>query len=107
MIRKFAKNYLNVDRKPAWAVILKGAAVPGIIVTFFAVFMAMIALFSGETDLLSAMKFGVFISMIFCLVSALYITFELMSLPITIKSKLYLTLGYILMMVVSITILSI
>jgi len=91
---------LNFDKfrlegKPSWKIILRGAAIPGVIVAACALVGFGMAL-SNNGDIEQTTKIGVGLGLFFSLWGGLYLVFEIISArELSWRVRRYLCLGYI------------
>ncbi len=91
----------SIDDKPAWKIILRGAAVPGLI-TGACIIIAVIMAFFQEWDFNNNIKVGVVVGLFFSLWGGLEVAFGLLFWGGSKRTNFYLFLGYMLTWVFSI-----
>ncbi|MDB2439741.1 hypothetical protein N9W89_13595 [Hellea sp.] len=86
---------LTLDGKPSWRIVLRGAAIPGVIVGACALIAIVYALFNGS-DIVDTVKIGIGLGVFFSLFGVIEIVVGILFSSKDIKTNSLLILGYLL-----------
>ena len=89
---------VSLQGKPAWKIILRGAAIPGMIVATIVIIAAMYAVVTGS-PIYETMKIGIIIGLFVSLFTGLEIILTILVSSKDFKTNSLLALGYLLVWV--------
>lgn len=88
-------SYLDISKKTPFKIFLRGAAIPGIIVTVIVILSSAYGVYTG-VDMMSSVKAGLVWGLFLCFFCSIQIILEIMFLwSKNLKTGLFLALGYI------------